>query len=72
MIELAKELQPFKEGERLIREAYTKGADVVVGSIIAAQAYANVVAMIPCKGYEQATHAQERMRPDKFTIFNNE
>ena len=45
-------------------------ADVVVGSIIAAQAYpGEVVAMVPCEGYERVPPDQKRMRPDKFTVY---
>jgi hypothetical protein len=43
---------------------------VIVGSIIAAQAYpVRVAAMVPCVGYERVPPQQKRMRPDKFTIF---
>lgn len=55
---------------RLIAErALLDGADVVVGSVIAAQCYQNIVAMCPCKGYERVPPDQKRMRPDKFTAF---
>jgi len=48
-----------------------RDADVVVGSIIAAQAYpGDVVAMVPAEGYERVPPAEKRMRPDKFTIFS--
>ena len=44
--------------------------DVVVGSIIAAQAYpGSVVAMTPAPGYGRAPPAEKRMNPDKFTVF---
>lgn len=43
---------------------------VVVGSIIAAQAYPGAVfAMVACKGYERAPIAEKRMRHDKFIVF---
>ena len=43
---------------------------MVVGSIIAAQAYPGlVVAMVPAPGYERRPPAEKRMRPDKFTIY---
>ena len=48
-----------------------RDADVVVGSIIAAQAYpGDVVAMVPAEGYERVPPAEKRMRTDKFTIFS--
>jgi hypothetical protein len=57
-------------GEEIIRYAKDCGADVIVGSIIAAQAYpGHVVAMIPASGYERVAPAEKRMRPDKFTIY---
>jgi hypothetical protein len=43
---------------------------VVVGSIIAAQAYGGeVVAMTPAPGFERVPPAEKRMNPDKFTTF---
>lgn len=43
---------------------------VIVGSVIAAQAYpGRVVAMCPVPGYERVAPDQKRMRCDKFTIF---
>lgn len=43
---------------------------VVVGSIIAAQAYpGDVVAMVPASGFERVPPTEKRMRPDKFTMF---
>lgn len=58
------------EGRAIIRMAFAAGADIVVGSIIAAQAYpGNVVAMIPAMGYERVPPTEKRMRPDKFTVF---
>lgn len=58
------------EGEEIALRAQAEGADVVVGSIIAAQAYPGlVVAMVPAEGYERVPPDQKRMRPDKFTVF---
>jgi hypothetical protein len=43
---------------------------VVIGSIIAAQAYKPyAVAMIPAKGYERVPIAEKKMRADKFTVY---
>lgn len=55
----------------LIEEAYEMGADVVVGSLIAAQTYRGVVAMTPAPGYERRPPAEKRMNPDKFTVFRD-
>jgi len=44
--------------------------DVVIGSIIAAQAYiGHIVRMTPAVGFERVPVAEKRMRPDKFTVF---
>lgn len=49
--------------------AFKSGA-IVVGSIIAAQAYPDiVVAMTPAPGYERVPPSEKRMNPDKFTVF---
>jgi len=42
---------------------------LLIGSIIAAQSYPGVLAMVPAPGYERVPPAEKRMRPDKFTIF---
>lgn len=44
---------------------------LIVGSIIAAQAYpgARVVAMVPAPGYERVAPAEKRMRTDKFNVY---
>jgi hypothetical protein len=43
---------------------------VIIGSIIAAQAFpGRVFATIPCLGYERVPPDQKRMRSDKFTTF---
>lgn len=58
------------EGARIITFARDTGVDVIVGSIIAAQAYPGlVVGMTPCAGYERVPPNEKRMNPDKFTIF---
>ena len=62
--------KPTPDGHEIIARAHKAGADIIVGSIIAAQAYPGlVVAMIPCKEYERVAPAEKRMRPDKFSIF---
>lgn len=59
-----------ERGEEIARRALEAGADVVVGSIIAAQAYPGlVVAMVPAPGFERVPPSEKRMRPDKFTVF---
>lgn len=60
-----------KEGEALIRATYdTNDQCVIVGSIIAAQAYpGRVMAMVPAPGFERVPPAEKRMRADKFTTF---
>lgn len=58
-------------GRQIALSAREAGADVVVGSIIAAQAYPGlVVAMTPAPGYERVPLAEKRMNPDKFVVFN--
>lgn len=57
-----------------IKEAYkTTGEEaklIIVGSIIAAQAYpGEVVGMTPVPGYERVAPAEKRMSCSKFTIF---
>jgi hypothetical protein len=57
-------------GEAVIERALAAGADVIVGSLIAAQAYpGRVVAMTPVPGYERVPTNEKRMNPDKFTVF---
>jgi hypothetical protein len=57
------------EGRAVAEKARAQGA-VVVGSIIAAQAYPGLVcAMTPAPGYERVAPAEKRMNPDKFTVF---
>ncbi len=56
------------EGYDVLQEV-PKGV-VVVGSIIAAQAYPGTVfAMVACKGYERVPIAEKRMRHDKFIVY---
>lgn len=58
------------EGRQIAEQALQAGADVVVGSIIAAEAYPGlVVAMVPVPGFERVPPEEKRMRPDKFTTF---
>ena len=62
---------PTFEGGFVVMCAYDDGADVVIGSIIAAQAYpGRVFAMTPALGYERVPPAEKRMNPDKFTVFS--
>lgn len=57
-------------GREIARKALADGAHIVVGSIIAAQAYPGlVVGMTPAPGYERVPPAEKRMDPNKFTIF---
>lgn len=43
---------------------------VIIGSIIAAQAYkGKVVGLCPVQGYERVAPSEKRMRCDKFTVF---
>lgn len=45
---------------------------IIVGSIIAAQAYkGKVVALCPVPGYERVAPSEKRMRCDKFTVFTD-
>ena len=44
---------------------------IIVGSIIAAQAFpGDVVAMTPLPGFERVAPSEKRMNPHKFTIFD--
>lgn len=59
------------EGEEVIEKILQEcpGA-VIVGSIIAAQAYpGKVFGMTPLPGYERVAPAEKRMNPHKFTTF---
>lgn len=64
------------EGKKIItdiKDAFARegtGTLVIVGSIIAAQAYPGEVSgLTPVSGYERVTPDQKRMRCDKFTTF---
>lgn len=66
------------EGEQLISDIHTEFVEtqdsndtlVIVGSIIAAQAYPGQVAgMVPVPGFERVAPDQKRMRCDKFTMY---
>lgn len=66
------------EGEQLIadiRNEFVETQDqndtlVIIGSIIAAQAYPGQVSgMVPVPGYERVAPDQKRMRCDKFTMY---
>lgn len=49
---------------------YCGGKLIIIGSMIAAQAYPEeVVAMTPVPGFERVAPAEKRMRCDKFTVF---
>lgn len=64
------EFVPDDVSWNVIARAKDEGAHVIVGSIIAAQAYPGaVMAMVPCAGYERVPPAEKRMRADKFTVF---
>lgn len=59
----------------MIEEAFAntgrKETLVIVGSIIAAQAYpGKIVAMTPCPGYERVSPTEKRMNCNKFTVFS--
>lgn len=68
---------PTEEGKEIISDIKKDfesqigtGTLVIVGSMIAAQAYPeDVVAMTPVPGYERVKPADKRMRCDKFTTF---
>ena len=52
------------------REKFQTTELVIVGSIIAAQAYPGVVSgLVPVPGYERVAPAEKRMRCDRFTTF---
>ena len=61
---------PTPEGQEIINRAHENGADLIVGSIIAAQAYpGQVFAMTPYPGYERVPPAEKRVSACKFTIY---
>ena len=62
--------KPMPNADEIIKSAFAAGAHVIVGSIIAAQAYpGQVMAMTPSPGYERVPPDQKRMNPFKFTTF---
>ena len=65
---------PTEEGKAIIAEIESQytgtGRLVIIGSMIAAQAYpGKVVGMVAVPGYERVAPAEKRMRCDKFTTF---
>jgi hypothetical protein len=64
---------PTEEGRetiRSVRESEGGDAVIIVGSIIAAQAYpGEVVAMTPAVGFERVPPAEKRANPFRFTVF---
>ncbi len=69
LVETKFEADPASEKALTKLEKEHPGA-VIVGSIIAAQAFpGRVFAMIPVKGFERVPPAEKRMRVDKFTTF---
>ena len=56
--------------EALSRLEAENPSAIIVGSIIAAQAFpGRVLAMVPAPGFERVPPAEKRMRDDKFTTF---
>ena len=63
------EADPASEEALTRLEAENPGA-IIVGSVIAAQAFpGRVFAMVPVPGFERVPPAEKRMRDDKFTTF---
>ncbi len=61
---------PNQEGWDVIARAKAEGADVIVGSIIAAQAYpGDVLGMVPEPGFERVPPAEKRMSVNEFNVF---
>lgn len=64
-----------EEGERIINEIYSEFSNdgnrvIIIGSIIAAQAYpGRVFGMCAAEGYERRPPAEKLMRSDKFVTF---
>ena len=59
---------PNQKGWELLNEVPDRV--VIVGSIIAAQAYPGLVfGMVPCAGFERVPIQEKRMRHNKFTMF---
>ncbi len=82
---IEEECAPHSCGATLVRTAFVASAAedakvtlleqkhpgaIIVGSIIAAQAFpGRVLAMVPAPGFERVPPAEKRMRDDKFTTF---
>ena len=60
-----------EEGWAIIKAMHDSCPEaIIVGSIIAAQAYpGDIVALTPCPGFERVPPAEKRMNPHKFTTF---
>lgn len=63
-----------EEGERIINEIYSEFPEqnrvIIIGSLIAAQAYpGRVFGMCAVEGYERRPPAEKLMRSDKFVTF---
>lgn len=62
--------ETIRDIEGTYRETGCTGRLVIVGSIIASQAYpGKIVGLCPVPGYERVAPSEKRMRCDKFTIF---
>jgi hypothetical protein len=60
------------DGQAVIEAAIKAGADLIVGSILAAQAYpGQIVAGVACQGFERVPPAEKRIRHDKFVVFES-
>ena len=61
------------EQEQQLRKIKEQMPDlIIIGSIMAAQAYPGLVcSMIPAPGFERVPPGEKRMLPDKFTVFEN-
>ena len=56
--------------EALARLEQENPGAIIIGSIIAAQAFpGRVLAMVPAPGFERVPPSEKRMRDDKFTVF---
>lgn len=63
-----------EDGERIINEIYSEFSDsdkvIIIGSLIAAQAYpGKVFGMVAAEGYERKPPEEKLMRSDKFVTF---
>ena len=59
------------EGWEFINSVRAKNPNaIILGSVIAAQAYpGQVFAMVPCKGFERVPPAEKLMQAEKFIVF---